>query len=97
MRIRLRETIRQTCEKLGIQIVKGLLSTDHEPLPPHTDGVSQAAETGIGADGIILQYLELHSQRELTGVRRSDAQRQKIGWHDLRFFQQGAGIMRGIV
>ena len=29
MRVRLREIIRQTCEELGVQIVKGVLSTDH--------------------------------------------------------------------
>ena len=39
MRVRLREIIRQTCEELGMTIVKGVLLTDHVhmflSIPPH--------------------------------------------------------------
>ena len=108
MRIRLREIIRQTCEELGVQIVKGVLSTDHVhmfvSIPPHL-ALSKAMQrikgrssrriqmeypelrkrywgrrfwargyfsttSGNVTDDIILQYLELHSQREPTGIRR---------------------------
>jgi REP-associated tyrosine transposase len=39
MRERLREIIRQTCAEMGVQIIKGVLSTDHVHMflsvPPH--------------------------------------------------------------
>ena len=39
MRERLREIIRQTCAEMGVQIIKGVLSTDHVhmfvSIPPH--------------------------------------------------------------
>jgi len=39
MRERLREIIRQTCAEMGVQIIKGALSTDHVhmfvSIPPH--------------------------------------------------------------
>ena len=39
MRVRIREIIRQTCNELGVQIVKGVLSSDHVhmflSIPPH--------------------------------------------------------------
>jgi len=107
-RVRLREIIRQTCEELGVQIVKGVLSTDHVhmfvSIPPHLalstvmqriKGRSSrriqieypelrkrywgrrfwargyfSTTSGNVTDDVILQYLELHSQREPTGVRR---------------------------
>ena len=39
MRERLRDIIRQTCAEMGVQIIKGVLSTDHVhmflSIPPH--------------------------------------------------------------
>jgi len=108
MRVRLREIIRQTCAELGVQIVKGVLSTNHVhmflSIPPHLalstvmqriKGRSSrriqmeypdlrkrywgqhfwargyfSTTSGNVTDEIILQYLELHSQRKPTGVSR---------------------------
>ena len=108
MRVRLREIIRQTCEELGVTIVKGVLSTDHVhmfvSIPPHLSlstvmqrikGRSSrriqleypdlrkrywgrrfwargyfSTTSGNVTDDTILQYLELHSKREPTGISR---------------------------
>ena len=58
MRERIREIIRQACAEMGLRIVKGVLDRDHIHMfisvPPQ----------------IALQYLELHSKRDATGVSR---------------------------
>ena len=108
MRERLREIIRQTCAEMGVQIIKGVLSTDHVhmfiSIPPHL-ALSVAMQrikgrssrkiqmefpdlrkrywgrrfwgrgyfsttSGNVTDDVILQYLELHSERKPTGIRR---------------------------
>jgi putative transposase len=108
MRERLREIIRQTCAEMRVQIVKGVLSTDHVhmflSIPPHLalstvmqriKGRSSrriqmeypelrkrywgrrfwargsfSTTSGNVTDNIILQYLELNSDRKPTGVSR---------------------------
>jgi len=108
MRVRLREISHQTCEEMGVQIVKGVLSMDHVhmfvSIPSHLalSTVMQrikgrasrriqmeypelrkrywgrrfwargyfSTTSGNVTDDVILQYLELHSQREPTGISR---------------------------
>ena len=108
MRLRLREIIRQTCGEMGVQIEKGVLSSDHVhmfvSIPPQLalstvmqriKGRSSrkiqmefpdlrkkywgrrfwargyfSTTSGNVTDDVILQYLELHSKREPTGVSR---------------------------
>ena len=108
LRERLRVIIRQTCEEMGVHIVKGILARDHIhmflSIPPHLalstvmqriKGRSSrriqmefpelrkrywgrrfwargyfSTTSGNVTDDIILQYLEIHSKRNPTGVSR---------------------------
>ena len=108
LRERLRVIIRQTCEEMGVHIVKGVLARDHIhmflSIPPHLalstvmqriKGRSSrriqmefpelrkrywgrrfwargyfSTTSGNVTDDIILQYLEIHSKRNPTGVSR---------------------------
>jgi len=108
MRERIREIIRQTCDELGVHIVKGVLAQDHVHMflsvPPNIalskvmqriKGRSSrriqmefpelrkrywgrrfwargyfSTTSGNVTDDIILQYLELHSKRDATGISR---------------------------
>ena len=108
MRERIREIIRQTCDDMGVHIVKGVLARDHVhmflSIPPRLSlsdvmhrikGRSSrriqmefpelrkrywgrrfwargyfSTTSGNVTDDIILQYLELHSKRDATGVSR---------------------------
>ena len=108
MRERMREIIRQTCEEIGVHIVRGVLARDHVhmflSIPPKLSlaYVMQrikgrasrriqmefpelrkrywgrrfwargyfSTTSGNVTDDIILKYLELHSDRDATGVSR---------------------------
>ena len=108
MRERVREIIRQTCDEIGVHIVRGVLARDHVhmflSIPPKLSlsYVMQrikgrasrriqmefpelrkrywgcrfwargyfSTTSGNVTDDIILRYLELHSDRDATGVRR---------------------------
>jgi len=107
MRERIREIIRQTCDEMGVHIVRGVLARDHVhmflSIPPKLSlsNVMQrikgrssrriqmefpelrkrywgrrfwargyfSTTSGNVTDDIIMQYLELHSKRDATGVR----------------------------
>jgi len=108
MRERIREIIRQTCDEMGVHIVRGVLARDHVhmflsiPLRLSLSQVMQrikgrssrripmkfpelrkryrgrrfwargyfSTTSGNVTDDIIMQYLELHSRRDATGVSR---------------------------
>lgn len=108
MRERIREIIRQTCDEIGVHIVKGVLARDHVhmfvSIPPRLSlshvmqrikGRSSrriqmefpelrkrhwgrrfwargyfSTTSGNVTDDVVLQYLELHSKRDATGVSR---------------------------
>jgi len=107
MRELIREIILQTCEEMGVHIVRGVLARDHVhmfmSIPPKLSlpkvmhrikGRSSlriqmefpelrkrywgrrfwacgyfSTTSGNVTDDIILQYLELHSKRDVTGAR----------------------------
>ena len=108
MRERIREIIRQTCDELGVHILKGVLARDHIHMyisvPPQLalsvvmqriKGRSSrrvqmefpalrrrywgrrfwargyfSTTAGNVTEDVVLRYLELHSKRDATGVRR---------------------------
>ena len=108
MRERLRDIIRQSCDEIGVHIVRGVPARDHVrmflSIPPKLSlsvvmqrikGRSSrriqmvfpelrkrywgrrfwargyfSTTSGNVTDDIILQYLELHSKRDATGVSR---------------------------
>jgi len=52
MRERVREIIQQTCEEMGVHIVRGVLARGYF-----------STTSGNVTDDIIMQYLELHSSK----------------------------------
>jgi putative transposase len=108
MRERLRAIIRQSCDEMGVRIIKGVLARDHTHIfvsvPPklaistvvqRLKGRSSrriqiefpelrkrywgrrfwargyfSTTSGNVTDDLVLQYLELHSKRDATGISR---------------------------
>ena len=51
LRDRVRTIIRQVCEQMGVEIIKGVLSTDHVhmfvEIPPHTLSAMESGTRGL--------------------------------------------------